>query len=154
VWVWLPGCWVPTGYADKIVLVAGGTQAALPAPAKEAKLKEPFGCDFDAAGNLWIVEMASGNRLLKVDSTGTLSHVAGDGTGRLSGDGGPALEAKFNGPHNLAVLPNGNVLVADTWNGRIREVDVKTNKVDSIKGYEVPVEEGEGLGALFRDAGF
>lgn len=132
--------------ADKIVLVAGGPLETLPASAKEARLHEPFGTDFDAAGNLWIVEMVSGNRLLKMDPAGMLSHVAGQKEHGFAGDGGPALEAKFHGPHNLAVLPNGNVLVGDTWNGRVREVDVQSNKVDSLKGYEVPLEKAKGSG--------
>jgi DNA-binding beta-propeller fold protein YncE len=132
--------------ADKIVLVAGGSQEALPVSAREAKLHEPFGTDFDAAGNMWIVEMASGNRLLKVDPSGMLSHVAGKGEVGFSGDGGAALEAKFNGPHNLALLPGGNVLVGDTWNGRVRELDVKSGKIDSLKGYEVPLENGRSAG--------
>lgn len=140
------GLFTSAMYADKIVLVAGGQQEALPVAAKEAKLKEPFGCDFDRDGNLWIVEMASGNRLLKVDASGKLHHIAGQGQAGLSGDGGPALEAKFHGPHNLAVLPSGNVLIGDTWNGRVRVVDVKTNTVSSLKGYEVPEAKAKGAG--------
>lgn len=132
--------------ADKIELVVGGTREGLPASASEARLKEPFGTDFDAKGNTWIVEMVSGNRLLKVDPSGVVSHVAGRLQHGFSGDGGSALEAQFHGPHNLAVLPNGNVLIGDTWNGRIRLVDVSTGKVESVKGYEVPEEKAKGAG--------
>jgi DNA-binding beta-propeller fold protein YncE len=132
--------------SPRIVLVAGGSQDAVNIPAKSAKLKEPFGTDFDAAGNMWIVEMASGNRLLKVDASGMLTHVAGQSQPGFSGDGGPALEAKFNGPHNLAVLPEGNILIADTWNGKVREVDLKSGRVDSVAGYEVAAQMARGNG--------
>ncbi len=64
--------------AEKIVLVAGGSTEATDIPATEAKLHEPFGAEWDRAGNLWIVEMIHGNRLLKVDSSGILHHVAGE----------------------------------------------------------------------------
>lgn len=99
------------------------------------KLKEPFGTEFDAAGNAWIVEMISGNRLFKLDPAGAMTHVAGVTEAGYSGDGGAALEAKFNGPHNLAVLSDGNVILSDTWNGVIRHVDVKAGVVSTVKGY-------------------
>lgn len=132
--------------ADKIILVAGGTRDAVGIPAVDAVLREPFGTGFDAAGNLWIVEMISGNRLLKVDADGVLTHFAGQLKPGFSGDGGPALQAQFNGPHNLAVLPNGNVLIGDTWNGRVREVDVNRGTVKSLAGFEVPIEKAKGSG--------
>lgn len=132
--------------AAQIVLVAGGAKDAVGIPALEAKLKEPFGTEFDSAGNMYIIEMASGNRLLKVDGKGTLTHVAGQLKGGDSGDGGPALAAQFNGPHNIAVLPDGNVLVADTWNGRVRKVEVKASKVSSIEGFNVTGPKARGSG--------
>lgn len=142
------GIW-PGGsaFADKITLFAGGGgAAALPAKALEAELKEPFGTDFDGEGNVWVVEMVSGNRLLKIDASGMVSHVAGKLTAGFSGDDGPALEAQFNGPHNLAVLANGHVLVADTWNGRVREVDPVSGRVRSVAGYGVAQERAKGAG--------
>lgn len=132
--------------AEKIVLVAGGVQDAVGLPASEAKLKEPFGVDFDRAGNLFIVEMAMGNRLLKMDTKGLLTHIAGTGKAGFSGDGGPALAAEFNGPHNLGVLPNGDVLIGDTWAGRVRQVDMQTGTVKSLAGYTVPADKAHGSG--------
>lgn len=132
--------------AEKIVLVAGGARDAVGIPATDAKLKEPFGVDFDRAGNLFIIEMASGNRLLKMDATGLLTHIAGTGKAGAFGDGGPALQAEFNGPHNLAVLPDGNVLIGDTWTGRVRKVDVKSGTVTSLAGYSVSAEKARSGG--------
>ena len=132
--------------AEKIVLVAGGARDAVGIPATEAKLKEPFGVDFDRAGNLFIIEMASGNRLLRVDAAGLLTHIAGTGKAGASGDGGPALAAEFNGPHNLAMLPDGNVLIGDTWAGRVRKVDVRAGTVASLAGYDVPAEKARNGG--------
>ncbi len=132
--------------ADRVVLFAGGGAAALPAPAKEAALREPFGTEFDEKGNAWIVEMVSGNRLLKVSMDGKLTHVAGRPEPGLSGDGGPGLEAQFNGPHNLAVLNGGRILIGDTWNGRVREVDAATAKVGTLPGFDVPVARAKGAG--------
>ncbi len=138
-------CTMPL-HAERIVLVAGGSEDALNIPATRALLKEPFGVDFDRAGNLFIVEMAAGNRLLKVDAKGVLTHVAGKATAGDSGDGGPALAAQFNGPHNLAVLPEGDVLISDTWNGRVRRVNVAAGTVTSLPGFNVPAAQGRASG--------
>jgi DNA-binding beta-propeller fold protein YncE len=133
-------------FADRIVLFAGGGASSLPAPALEAALREPFGTEFDEKGNAWIVEMVSGNRLLKVSSDGVVSHFAGRPEAGFSGDGGPGLEAQFHGPHNLAVLRGGRILVGDTWNGRVREVDAASGKLGSLPGFDVPVARAKGAG--------
>ena len=131
---------------EQIYLVAGGQTKAVDIPATQALLKEPFGTAFDATGQMWIIEMASGNRLLKVNEAGVLSHVAGQSQVGFEGDGGPALAARFNGPHNLAIRPSGQILIGDTWNGRIREVDPKSNLVDSLKGFEVSFDQAKAAG--------
>jgi DNA-binding beta-propeller fold protein YncE len=136
------------GYAlaDRIQLVAGGKQDAVGIDAKEAILLEPFGTEFDPGGHMWIVEMVAGNRLLRVDGGGILTHVAGQLKPGYSGDGGPALQAQFNGPHNLAILPSGNILIGDTWNGRVREVDVASGQVKTLEGWHAPKGRERGNG--------
>lgn len=132
--------------AERLILVAGGSEEAAGLPATRSRLHEPFGVDFDPAGNLLIVEMAAGNRLLKVDARGVLTHVAGQRTPGDAGDGGPALAAQFNGPHNLAVLPGGDVLIADTWNGRVRRVHSATGTVSTLPGFSVPAADARRAG--------
>jgi len=132
--------------AERIVLVAGGAEDHTGIPATRAALKEPFGVDFDAAGNLFIIEMAAGNRLLKVDAQGILTHVAGQLTAGDAGDGGPPLSARFQGPHNLAVLPGDDVLIADTWNGRLRRVSLARDTVTSLPGFNVPAAQARSAG--------
>lgn len=135
-----------TAKADQILLVAGGTQDAVDVQATEARLLEPFGTEFDSGGHMWIIEMVSGNRLLQVDGGGQITHIAGQLKPGFSGDGGPALRAQFNGPHNFAILPNDNLLIGDTWNGRIREVDVKSRIVKTLEGWQTPAEKARGNG--------
>lgn len=138
-----------SAHADKIVLVAGGAEATTAIPATRAKLHEPFGVEFDRAGTAFIIEMAKGNRLLRIDAKGILTHVAGQPTAGDSGDGGPALTAQFNGPHNLAVLPDGRILIADTWNGRIRVIDSANSSAataSTLPSYGVPATEARANG--------
>jgi len=136
----------PAVAAERIELVAGGTRDEPGLPATETRLREPFGAEFDRGGTLYVVEMVSGNRLLRRDAAGRFPVVAGQLTPGDAGDGGPALAARFNGPHNLAVLPDGRVLLADTWNGRVRRFDPATRSVDTLPGYGVPSARARGNG--------
>ncbi|MCW0220906.1 MAG: hypothetical protein OJI67_21440 [Prosthecobacter sp.] len=138
----LPGA----ALAERIHLVAGGSQDATGIAATEALLKEPFGMQFDPGGHMWIIEMVSGNRLLQVDGGGVMTHMAGVGTSGYSGDGGPALRAQFNGPHNLAIQPDGKILIADTWNGHIRVMDPKAGTVKTLEGWQAPKGKERGNG--------
>lgn len=96
-------------------------------------LQEPFGVDFDAAGRMYVVEMA-GNRVSVLDAEGALRVLAGTGEAGLLGDGGPASAARFNGPHHLAVGPDGALYVADTGNFCVRRIDLHTGLVTRVAG--------------------
>ncbi|MBU6300700.1 MAG: hypothetical protein KGS60_04040 [Verrucomicrobia bacterium] len=109
-------------------------------------LKEPFGTAFDSLGNTYVVEMVSGNRLFRVEGGGKLVHLAGREEPGYDGDGGPAREARFNGPHNLAVLPDGDVLIGDTWNGVVRKVDLKRGVVTTLPGFRATGKNVKGSG--------
>jgi streptogramin lyase len=130
----------------RVQLVAGGEREQVNIPADQARLREPFGTSFGSDGSLWIVEMASGNRLLKIDSSGNLQHMAGQSKAGFSGDNGAGLSAQFNGPHNIAMHPQGSILIADTWNGRVRQYDPIRNLVSSLAGYEVSLESAKKSG--------
>lgn len=120
--------------ADKLVLVAGTGSAAEGKPATECKLIEPFGVDFDKAGNMYIVEL-SGGRVLRVDVKGVFTVFAGVANKKGdSGDGGPASKALFNGLHNLAIAPSGDIYLADTWNHKVRKIDGKTGTISTVAG--------------------
>jgi DNA-binding beta-propeller fold protein YncE len=118
--------------AEKIVLVAGGGTET-EGPAQQSKLDAPFGVDFDKGGTMFIVEMV-GLRVLKVDGEGRLTRIAGTGKKGAGGDGGRALQAEFDGPHSLAVGPDGVVYIADTWNNRVRRIDPKTAVISPFAG--------------------
>ena len=125
--------WASSARADKLVLVAGGGADIENVPATQAKLNQPFGVDFDKAGNTYVVEL-KGNRVLKVDEKGILTILGGTGESGSGGDRGPARSATFNGMHSLAVGPDGLLYLADTWNNRIRRLDPKSGIVDAFAG--------------------
>lgn len=121
-------------HAEKIVLVAGGGTAEKDAPATQCALHEPFCTEFTPAGEMVIAEMEHGNRVLKVGQDGVLHVIAGTGAKGASGDGGPATAATFNGIHNLVVTPDGDVVLADTFNSALRRIDGKTGLVTTLAG--------------------
>jgi streptogramin lyase len=102
--------------------------------AAEALLREPFHCDLDGKGNLYIAE-AAGHCIRKVDlKTGTISTVAGTGSKGYDGDGGAASKATFNEPYAVAVADNGDLYVADRLNAVVRKIDGETGVVTTVAG--------------------
>jgi DNA-binding beta-propeller fold protein YncE len=141
-----------TASSQTLVLVAGGGSQGDGAPAKQAKLTSPFGVDFDTSGTLYFVEM-TGHRVRKIDADGNVTTVAGNGKPGFGGDGGPASAAQLNGPHNLAIAPNGDLYVADTWNHRVRKIDAKTHVITTVVGTATKGYSGDGGPATKADFG-
>jgi sugar lactone lactonase YvrE len=85
-------------------------------------LNDPTGIVIDGQGRLVFSE-ASLNRVIRYDLAtriGTL--IAGTGVAGFSGDGTAAIDAQLSSPGDLAFDSNGNLLIADRNNGRIRSV--------------------------------
>ncbi len=101
-------------------------------PALKATLDKPFGLALDKHNNLYIADRGN-NRIRKVDSSGLISTVAGDGGFYFIGDNGPAYRASIAGPTGVTVDDNGNVYIADRSNNRIRMVD-KQGLIRTIMG--------------------
>jgi sugar lactone lactonase YvrE len=103
-------------------------------PATAAELSNPFGIALDAVGNLFIADYGN-QRIREVDhATGSISTVAGNGANGFSGDGGAAVNAELNGPHDIAADAAGNLFIDDRGNNRIREVDHATGMISTLAG--------------------
>jgi sugar lactone lactonase YvrE len=92
-------------------------------PATSAKLAIPFGIAVDGAGNLYIADTGN-DRIRKVDGAGTITTIAGNGSAGFAGDGGASTAASLNKPLGVAVDSAGNIVIADTYNQRIRRLQV------------------------------
>jgi trimeric autotransporter adhesin len=124
--------------AGDIYTVAGGGTDGLGdgGPATRAELSDPSGAAVDASGNLLIADTEDNRIRVVATHTGTfygqamtagdIYTVAGNGTAGFSGDGGPATQAKLDFPTGVAVDANGNLLIADAFNERIRVVAATT----------------------------
>jgi DNA-binding beta-propeller fold protein YncE len=63
-----------------------------------------------------------GQRVVRIDDRGILHVIGGTGEAGYSGDGGPARDARFNNLHNLAISPDGDLYLSDTWNCCVRKI--------------------------------
>ncbi len=114
-----------------ITTVAGNGTAGFSGdggPATAAMLNNPFTVAVDSSGDIFIADSAN-NRIREVNATGTITTVAGTGTAGFNGDNGPATSALLNSPHGVAVDSSGNIFIADTLNGQMREVDTTTGMI-------------------------
>lgn len=91
-------------------------------PATSASLNLPFGVTYDSVGNLYISDF-NNNVIRKVDTAGTITTFAGNGTAGYCGDGGPAINACLNTPKGLVFDSSGNLYIAEALNHRVRQVN-------------------------------
>ena len=118
--------------------VAGNGQRAYAGdggPATDASLNMPHELQFDAAGNVYIVERDN-HVVRKVEAkTGVISTFAGTGSAGFSGDGGPASRAELRRPHSIVIdARNRRLLICDIGNFRIRSVDLASGVIETFAG--------------------
>lgn len=95
-------------------------------------------------GTVYILER-EGNTLRAVDPhSGLIATIAGTGRKGYSGDGGPAREATFNGPKELAADRSGNLFIVDTENHAIRVIDHASGTIRTLAGTGKVGGDGDG----------
>lgn len=111
-------CAVSSAEAQTILTIAGSNWVfpATPLPALQAPLGRVTAVAVDSVGNCYVVD-TDNNLVLKVNASGTLTIVAGNGTEGFSGDGGPATSAALFRPQGIAIDSAGNLFIADSGNG-------------------------------------
>ncbi len=91
-------------------------------PATNAKLNLPYGLAIDKFGNIYFPEVLN-YCVRKINTSGVISTIAGNGTYGFSGDGGSATAAQFRYPGGIAISDTGDIFVADYQNHRIRKIN-------------------------------
>ena len=102
-------------------------------PADEAAAGWPLGVVRRPDGDL-IVADYHGNRIWRIDRDGILHTFAGDGVPGDSGDGGPAIAARLNNPHDLSLDGEGNLYLSDLGNQTYRRIDHQTGVITRLAG--------------------
>ncbi|MBG88389.1 MAG: hypothetical protein CMO80_16020 [Verrucomicrobiales bacterium] len=114
-------------------------------PATKAKINNPFGVVRGPDDAIYFCEY-SGQRIRKILPDGTIHTVAGNGKTGYDGDGGPALEASFNKPHEIRFDSEGDLYAVDMANNAVRKIDMKTGIVTTYAGGRVGYS-GDGTAA-------
>lgn len=113
-------------------------------PATKALLNQPFHCELDGKGHLFVAE-AFNHCIRKVDlKTGVLTTVVGTGAKGYTGDGGPATKATFNELYAVVVSPEDDLYVVDRLNACVRKIDGKTGIVTTVAGNGKKGYSGDG----------
>ena len=147
-------CWVVTSLVTSAACAASwsietfagtGTQgfSGDGGPATEAQINNPYGVVRGPDGAIWFCEY-TGQRIRRIAPDGTMSTVAGNGTEGYSGDGGPALEASFNLPHELRFDRAGNLYLTDMANHVIRRIDAVSRIITTFAGNHQRGYSGDG----------
>ena len=102
-------------------------------PATNSNLHSPTAIAFDVSGNAYIAD-SQDHRIRKVDAaTQVITTYAGSGVQGFDGDGGQAASAGLDIPSGVSFDSNGNLIISDTGNQRIRQVD-SASVISTIAG--------------------
>lgn len=91
-------------------------------PALESRFDGPTGIAVDSDGTLYVAD-TNNHCIRKITPQGGVSTFAGSGYRGLAD--GPLTSAKFNAPSGLVLDGRGHLLVADTFNHKIRKIRIR-----------------------------
>jgi uncharacterized protein (TIGR03437 family) len=135
----------PSGMIDT---VAGNNKIFPPTfsgdggPATVASLGRTYGIAVDPAGNVYISDEDQ-RRIRRVDVSGNIDTVAGNGVTNFAGDSGTATQAALDFPTDVKVDSSGNLYIADSMNHRVRKV-ASDGTITTIAGLGTPGFSGDG----------
>jgi sugar lactone lactonase YvrE len=134
---------IALGQTYTIQTIAGG---GWDIPGISANLSHLSGVAIDGAGNVFMA-LSGYSVVVRMDSGGQLSLVAGNGTQGYSGDDGPATLAQLGSPTAVAVDAAGNVYIVDNGNNRIRKVSNGVISTVAGGGSDYPGDNGPATSA-------
>ena len=104
----------------------------------------PGGIAVTSGGDVYFAD--SNNHVIRrIDARNNITTVAGENArgGAFGGDFGPATAAQLDTPSDVAFAPDGDLVLADTYNHRIRRVDRDTGVITTIAGSGKPAYDGD-----------
>jgi uncharacterized protein (TIGR03437 family) len=125
---------MPTGVITTIAgngVSASGPDGGL---ALDTSLNNAQAIDLDGAGNVYIAELGSHRIRRLTVADGKIETIAGTGAAGFSGDGAPAKGAALSSPNHVSVDSQGNVVISDAGNNRIRQVTAGDGLIRTLAG--------------------
>lgn len=111
----------PNGVISRVVGNGAVGSSGDGGPAEQAVLSLAHGVAALPDGGFVIADMGN-NRIRRVWPDGTITTVVGTGAQAFYGDGGSATSAAIALPRGVAARANGELLIPDTVNARVRRV--------------------------------
>ncbi|WP_433299721.1 NHL domain-containing thioredoxin family protein [Actinoplanes sp. CA-030573] len=116
--------------AGTVGVYAGTTVESLrDGPIPDVWMAQPSGLSV-GGDRLWIAD--SETSALRYVEAGVMHTAVGQGLFDFGHVDGPAKEALLQHPLGVAALPDGSVLVADTYNGAVRRYDPSSDEVSTV----------------------
>ena len=131
-----------TGTVTTFVETGTGGFSGDGGPATSASLFHPESIVVDRNGQVYVAD-ADNTRVRRIDTSGVITTIAGNGTIGFSGDGGPATSASLSGPIGIAVDRDGRVILSDAGNQRVRMVDLD-GTISTVAGTGTAGFSGDG----------
>ena len=130
--------WTFDPVAGTVEQVAGTqNEGLLDGPLAQAWFAQPSGLSVAPDGSVWLAD-AETSALRRVDvaddRSATITSLVGQGLFDFGHRDGPAAQALLQHPLGVAALPDGSVLVTDTYNGALRRYDPATDEVTTLVG--------------------
>jgi DNA-binding beta-propeller fold protein YncE len=121
-------------------------------PATGARMNQPYGIVIDPSGNIYVADRLNA-RVRRIDgSSGIITTLAGVGSGKYSGDGGPGDQAGLAEPNGLALdRSHRRLFIADVADHRVRVVDLGTGLITTFAGTGNARHAGDGGPAIAAD---
>lgn len=111
-------------------------------PATAARISSScFGFAFDSVGNVYLSDWFN-HCIRKIDTSGIITTIAGNGTAGYAGDGGPASIAQFSYPAELTFDKYGNLYICDPGNSRLRMINT-AGIITTVAGVGTPGPSGD-----------
>ena len=114
-------------------------------PAVQARMDQPYGIVIDRTGNIYVADRLNG-RVRRIDgASGVITTLAGDGSGKFSGDGGKSDRSGMAEPNGLALdREHRRLFIADVADHRVRVIDLASGIITTFAGTGEARHDGDG----------